>query len=171
MHIKNINLNRTGRPKFAPVATSYRLRLFSSLLGVAFFLVHPGCSGDSTHSVIPLNTTSCSAGTAALEVGDSYLRILCGCTGAGESDGRIYPTPGALTCRVANAGTVVFFHYLTTTLPHQIVSTDNGFVSSGISDPSIPGPVRNHAALFSTASTTYSFKDIYTGMTGQITTP
>jgi hypothetical protein len=141
------------------------------LVGLVLALSGVGCSGDSPSTQIPLSSTTCASGTAAIEIGDGYMRILCGCSGTGEVDGRVYSSPGNLTCHVAAAGTLVFFNYLTTILPHQVVSTGGTFVSSPVFDPTNIMPVRTHAAAMSLAGTTYPFQDIYSGMTGQIITP
>ena len=144
--------------------------LFSILIMTLF----SACGGDvkPLGSLIPQESTGCQNGRAAIEVGDAYLRILCGCQGASEADGTTFGLSGGLTCTLPAGGGVVSFHYLTTTLQRQVLSSGRlAFVSSPLSDPRGNPAVRVHSSSFGPASGTYDFTEAFSGMTGSVIIP
>lgn len=107
----------------------------------------------------------CPAGSAQILVLDGALQRLCGCA---ETDTSIIAPPSTLSCTVS-AGTVVFFQYLNTEAPHQIVSTGTpDFVDSPVSDPNNKPTIRVHAVRLDTPGT-YEFTDaLAVGVSGQV---
>jgi hypothetical protein len=105
-------------------------------------------------------------------VGDGFLVSLCGCKGAGESPGTVYPTPGGLTCHLASNSGVVLFIFSGTVLKHQIIPRDGkSFAPTPISDPSVSNSIHTFALSFPWPATTYAFQDVFSGMVGQIVVP
>lgn len=119
-------------------------------------------------------STSCTASNAAIGVGDGFMQTLCGCTGAGETAGTTFPVSGAtqLTCHVASSASVVFIHFIGTSLKHQVVpvnpSTGTG---TPLHDPRGSNPLRSFAISVPLTATTYQFQEIYSGMNFQVVTP
>ncbi|MGK5084894.1 hypothetical protein WDW37_16525 [Bdellovibrionota bacterium FG-1] len=110
--------------------------------------------------------TSCVSGQAQIAIRDGFLQNLCGCN---ESAGQLIPTQqGTLICTVPS-GVTVFFHYLGTSLKHEIVSTGSpAFLSSPPSDPKAILSLPTHVVQFANPGT-YSFEDAFdTGLQGQI---
>jgi len=144
--------------------------LFSILMPTLF----SACGGDAKPigTLIPQESTGCPNGRAAIEVGDAYLRILCGCQGANEADGTTFSLSGGLTCTLPTGGGIVSFHYLATTLQRQVLSSGRlAFVSSPLSDPRGNPALRVHSSSFGPASGTYDFAEAFTGMTGSVIVP
>jgi hypothetical protein len=133
-----------------------------------------GCGSrpaDGLYSIDPA-VTQCNPGAVEILVGDAFMEILCGCTGANEGSGTIFSAPGGLTCHLPSSNSTVFFFFNSLTLQHQIVSTGaNTFDPTPVSDPRSSNPIRSWGITFSKPATTYSFVDIFNGMTGQIITP
>lgn len=164
---KNSGLFRVRSIKFQVRSQLMRiLRLASQQLGILLvFGLMPGCGSSVTSSVQSASTAGCSEQAAQIGVGDGYLTPLCGCK---EVAGTVFFASSLLTCTVSR-GTTVFFQYLGTNLPHQIISTGQpSFMSSPISRPNDPARIRVHAAYF-TESGTYSFQDqMQNGVIGQV---
>jgi hypothetical protein len=140
----------------------YRIGM-TGLLGFAL----SGC-GD-TISVLSAATT-CQSGSVQIRVGDGFLQPICGCQ---EGSTAVVIPPATLTCTLPAAGTVVFFHYLATHLPHQLgpVSQPSSFPTSPLSDPASTQPVRSHVVRFD-ASGTFSYMDLQTpAMRGTVVVP
>jgi hypothetical protein len=125
-------------------------------LSILIALAFPACA-NLDEARLPSPSPTCPARTALVVVGDGYLQTGCGCAEASP----VYTTAGQnLVCTVA-AGTLVQFHYLGTTLRHQIAASGSpGFPASPISDPIDPVTVtRVHAVRLDTPGT-YSFRDL-----------
>jgi hypothetical protein len=102
--------------------------------------------------------------TAQVEVGDGYLRVLCGCT---EPAGTLATAGSSLTC-TAPAGTTFFILFLTNHTRHQIVSTGApAFPPSPVSTGD-QGSITAHAFSLATPGT-YAFRDSFNAaLTGQL---
>jgi hypothetical protein len=98
----------------------------------------------------------CATNQVQIAVNDGFIQNLCGCS---EPAATIFP-PATLTCTV-DAGTVVYFWYLGTTLRHQIHSSASPtFPTSPVSDPNNSNPIKVHVVTLNTAGT-YDFEDIF----------
>jgi hypothetical protein len=143
-------------------------QIIGAMSALAMLLAASGCDMIPQAPTVDPLQTSCTSGQAQIRVSDGFFQILCGCNGAGETAGKFFYVPSTLTCTVP-VGTVVFFHYIATQEPHQIVSTAGvPFASSQPSNPAESNPVMEFTAQFQTAGTAY-FEDAYvTGLQGQI---
>lgn len=133
------------------------------------------CGGRNSSGLAQIDapSTTCPTGAAAIRVGTAFLQILCGCTGADETPGKIYPVTTTMTCHlpVAPAGSspVAFIYFQGITTNHQILPTGPESVpATQIITPSSPPAF---GFIFPKAGTTYSFTDAIAGMTGQFITP
>jgi hypothetical protein len=132
-----------------------------ALLAIAFF---GAACGQSVHQETTTEAqTECKTGQAAIGVFDGFYKNLCGCA---ESTGQTITPPTALTCTIPQ-GTVVFIHYLSPSLPAQIVPVGTpSFIPSEAYDPE-DRSTRSVARTFDTVGT-YQFMNSYNQpMTGQ----
>lgn len=112
--------------------------------------------GAQTPTVGP-SDTACSGAMAQIEMGDGYLRNLCGCA---EAAGTTASGGSSLTCTIP-AGTTVFFQFSAARTRHQIVATGAPELPAGPEiDPVNPVSLKAHAATLTSAGT-YSFRDVY----------
>lgn len=134
------------------------------IFAVFFGLTLSACD-EIEKDTFNLSDSRCKTGQAQLSVLDGKFQNLCGCT---ESAGQFIFPPTVLTCTISR-GTVVFFHFHSAYLKHQIRSTGTpSFVGSPIFDPADTTPIPSYGVTFSTAGT-YNFQDdAYTPMVGQI---
>jgi hypothetical protein len=132
-----------------------------------------GCNipGINPIAAMPAADTTCTADSIRIQVADGLFRILCGCTGAGEEAGTVFPPPGGLTCHAAQSPATVTFYFVGTFTRHQIVSTGNNtFPPSPVITPD-DNPLPAYSVVLTTASGSYDFSDSFSGMTGQIFVP
>jgi hypothetical protein len=157
----------------------FHLRIFTLVL-ISGGLSVSGC-GDNRRSdglTLPISasSTACASGTAEILVGDGFMQNLCGCTGTGESADSAFFFPRPLTCHLAPGKTsegtiVVMFKFFGTFSWHQIVSVGPpNFGSTPLFDPANPSSLRAFGIVL-TPSSHYSFKDVISGMTGDIYVP
>ncbi len=112
--------------------------------------------GTQTPTLGP-SDTACSGSMAQLEMGDGYLRNLCGCA---EAAGTTASGGSALTCTIP-AGTTVFFQFGAARTRHQILATGAPELPSGPEiDPVNPLSPKAHAATLTSAGT-YTFRDAF----------
>jgi hypothetical protein len=124
------------------------------------------CGASSSEVVRDPKALGCPTGSAIIMVSDGFLETICGCA---EASPTYAPQGQALTCTVPT-GTAVFFEYIGTGMPHQILSTGTpSFPPSPLSDPSDPSSmVRVHTVKL-TLPGTYTFHDaINPTLSGQL---
>lgn len=142
----------------------------SRLLSLLFLF--SGCgSGFAVPAAPDPASTVCQPEEAQILIGDGFLKPTCGCIGPGES-GKVYPVSENLVCHLASGTTRVFFYLWGTQISHQILSTGNAtFLSSPVMNLNIAPQLSSFVVSFSSPATTYSFKEVFTGMTGQFVVP
>jgi hypothetical protein len=117
-------------------------------------------------------TKGCSANAAEIQVGDGFMRILCGCQGSGEENGKIFPYPGNLTCHLGANQSVVFFNFIGIRSNHQIIADGSTpFHSTPVVTPSVLRPGFVYGVTFASGFSTFPFKDAFSGMKGEIVFP
>jgi hypothetical protein len=142
------------------------------LITLGLSILTLGCgSSNYPPGTIDAASTSCSPGMVQLQIGDGFMRILCGCSQVGEEPGTVVMQPSSLTCHLSSSQTQVFFHFLGNTLKHQIrpVNSD-AFPLSGVSDPFSSVPLDSYSFPLS-GTGTYEFEDTYQGTRGRFIVP
>ncbi len=115
---------------------------------------------------------SCSgANQAQILVGEGFLSPLCGCVGPGETAGTVVSVGQVLSCHLSQADTQVVFYFGRTLGPHQIVSDGHPSLTptpwvSGRSEVSRAFPV-----FLGQGAAIYGFRDVTSGIQGQIFVP
>ncbi len=144
------------------------LKDLSTLLLLSFLF--SGCgSGFAVPAAPDPASTDCQPGVAQILIGDGFLKPTCGCIGPGES-GKVVSEN--LVCTLASGTTRVFFYLWGTQISHQILSTGNtAFLSSPVMNLNTAPQLSSFVVSFSSPGTTYSFKEAFTGMTGQFFVP
>jgi hypothetical protein len=151
----------------------YKSNVRNKVIQSSFLLLLASCGDRSATGLARIDaaSTQCPSGTAAIQVGDGFLRILCGCTGASETPGVVFPAPGNLICHLPqNPTPAVFFYFQGITLRHQIIPTGaETFPASPIMNPG--SNLVSWGSILPKPATTYSFIDTISGMTGQLIAP
>lgn len=146
------------------------MRIVAVLASVGALGSLPACLNPLT-TAVSAPTSTCPSGTAEILVGDGFLQRVCGCT---ETSGTSVGSNTSLGCTVTS-GTRVYFHFVGTTLLHQIVTSGTpSFASSAVYDPK-PDNASDGAHVHVvrlTTSGTYSYRDLYNpGLRGTVTVP
>ena len=149
------------------------VRFIFILFSLALSLPLQGCGSSHEYgAALEASSTACKPGVAEILVADTFIQILCGCVGAGETAGRIYLSPDGLTCQLPSSSTIVFFFFLGNRTFHQIIPTEsNAFPPSPLFDPD-RNDYRSFAIVFPRPATSYGFIDVYSaGVKGTIIVP
>lgn len=148
MYLRQRNLRRT---RWATARGRLAL-LFFALPG----FIGCGATGESP-GISAVSETGCASGVAQIAVFDGFQKRLCGCQ---ESPQTYVRPPTTLQCTVT-AGTVVFFHFIATRTPHQLLPVGLPRIpASGTIPPERSNSTRPHAFLLDQAGT-YRYEDAY----------
>ncbi len=127
----------------------------------------PACAlntaGESTHAGA---LAACDPAMVQFLVGDGFQKTICGCP---ESAAQVFPSgQGGVTCTIA-VGKFVVFHFLDTTLTHQIIPRDGkSFPASPINYPTSPSRAPSYVFQLSSPGT-YEYQDAFdSGVNGRI---
>lgn len=130
------------------------------------------CSEGTT--TVNSASATCATGVVQIAIHDGMLGRLCGCVGAGETDGSFVAPGTSLTCTPSANPAQVFFVFVGKAVRSQIVPVgSNTFVSSPVYIPGDkPLGMVHSVQMAGAAATVFNFKDQFNStVLGAITLP